>query len=330
MDRREKWLYFAGGMVLGLVVSKLSCPCDRKKRPDPSGPKRPKSKDPCLAVPRPVYRRPDPLIYDQYFLMKQGIAVTWDNPDIHVEQGGVPVPQHQLKPDTDYEVVARIWNGSVDAPAVNMPVEFSYLDFGIGGKSVFIGTTSVDLSVKGGPMCPAFTKIGWRTPARAGHYCLQVRLIWSDDANPDNNLGQSNTDVKALNSPRAQFTFPLRNQTRIDQRFELRADGYRLPAPAPCQDGARGDAPAISKEEAARKMREVLARQGYANQQLPAGWRVTIAPREVMLRGDEETQVTVDIESPDRFAGEMTFNVNAFAGAALAGGVTLKVTGNGE
>jgi hypothetical protein len=330
VERREKFLYFAGGMMLGLVVSKLSSPCNRQPRPDPSGPRRPKSKDPCLAVPRPIYRRPDPLIYDQYYLMKQGVAVTWDNPDIRVEQRGVVVPQHQLKPDTDYEIVARVWNGSVDAPAVNMPVEFSYLDFGIGGKSVFIGTTTVDLSVKGGPMCPAFTKIGWHTPSRAGHYCLQARLIWSDDANPDNNLGQSNTDVKALNSPRAQFTFPLRNEARIERQFVLRADAYQLPAPAPCRDGDGGDAPAISKEEATRKLRQVLARQGYANQRLPEGWRVSIAPREVVLGAEEETQVTVDIESPDRFAGQTTFNVNAFAGAALAGGVTLAVTGDGH
>jgi len=329
VERREKLLFLFGGVVLGLVVSKLTCPCSRKKRSDPSGPKRPKSPDPCLAVPRPIYRRPDPLIYDQYYLMKHGVAVTWDNPDIHVEQGGVVVPQHQLLPDTVYDVVARVWNGSVDAAAVNMPVEFSYLDFGIGGKSVAIGSTTVDLSVKGGPACPAFTRISWRTPAAAGHYCLQVRLIWTDDANPDNNLGQSNTDVKKLNSPRARFTFPLRNETRVERSFQLRADAYRLPDPAPCQERDRGNAPAIGAEEAAGKLRDVLARQGYANQQLPAGWQVGIAPREVVLRGDEETTITVDIQSPDHFAGEMTFNVNAFAGAALAGGVTLTVTGDG-
>jgi hypothetical protein len=102
--------------------------------------------------------------------MKQGVAVTWENPEIRVEQGGAVVPQHQSKPDTDYEIVARVWNGSVDAPAVNMPVEFSYLDFG--GRSVFIGTTTLHLSVKGGPLCSAFAKIGWgRRPFHGGLDC---------------------------------------------------------------------------------------------------------------------------------------------------------------
>jgi hypothetical protein len=38
-----------------------------------------------------------------------------------------------------------------------------------------------------------------------------VVLDWPDDAEPASNLGQSNTEVKQLNSPRAMFTFPLRN-----------------------------------------------------------------------------------------------------------------------
>lgn len=329
MKNWEKCALIGGGMLLGLVVAELTCPCSRKKRRDPSNPKRPRSKDPCPPILRPVYRRADPLIYDQYYLMKQGVAVTWDNPDIRVEQGGIPVPQHQLKPDTAYDVVARIWNGSVDAPAVNMPVEFSYLSFGIGGKNNLIGTSHVDVSVKGGPECPAFTKLTWRTPSTPGHYCLQVRLIWTDDANPNNNLGQSNTDVKALNSPHARFTFPLRNATRLRQQYVLRADAYTLPGPRPCGDQNRGASPQISKEEAHSRMRQTLATQGYENQALPDGWRVVITPGGVTLGGGEETQITVDIESPDGYRGQMAFNVNAFAGAALAGGVTLSVTGDG-
>jgi hypothetical protein len=158
---------------------------------------------------------------------------------------------------------------------------------------------------------------------------LQVRLIWTDDANPNNNLGQSNTDVKALNSPHAQFTFPLRNATRLRQQYVLRADAYTLPGPRPCGDQSLGDAPQISKEEAQRRMRQTLAAQGYETQALPAGWRVAIAPAEITLGGGEEAPITVDINSPDGYRGQMSFNVNAFAGAALAGGVTLSVTGDG-
>ena len=90
------------------------------------------AREECVKVPAPVYRRPDPLIYSQRYLMSQGLAVTWDNPDIQLFQAGVPVPSHTLAPATEYEIVARIWNGSTDAPAVNLPVRFSYLTFGIG------------------------------------------------------------------------------------------------------------------------------------------------------------------------------------------------------
>src|SRR5215211_6669859 len=161
-------------------------------------------------VPAWAYRQPDPLIYSQTFLQAQGLAVTWDNPDIHLErpaQPGTPVDSHSLDPSTDYVVVARVWNGSTTAPAVDLPVHASYLEFGIGTIRHEIGQTSVDLPVKGAAGTPAFARIPWRTPAAAGHYCLQLELIWADDAEPGNNLGQHNTDVRPLNSPRANFEF---------------------------------------------------------------------------------------------------------------------------
>jgi hypothetical protein len=53
-------------------------------------------------VPPWAYRQPDPMIYSQQFLQVQGLAVTWDNPDIHVELAsapGVPVDSHAMDPD---------------------------------------------------------------------------------------------------------------------------------------------------------------------------------------------------------------------------------------
>src|SRR5260370_37118498 len=44
-----------------------------------------------------------------------------------------------LMPGTTYEVVAQIWNNSIDAPVVGMPVAFSFLEFGVGTTSVPIG-----------------------------------------------------------------------------------------------------------------------------------------------------------------------------------------------
>jgi hypothetical protein len=86
-------------------------------------------------VPPWAYRQPDPLIYSQQYLQAQGLAVTWSNPDIHLESPaapGVPVDSHDLQPDTDYLVIARVWNGSTTAPAPGLPVHVSFLEFGIG------------------------------------------------------------------------------------------------------------------------------------------------------------------------------------------------------
>ena len=35
----------------------------------------------CVPIHDPAYVRPDPLIYDQYYLLELGLNVTWDNPD---------------------------------------------------------------------------------------------------------------------------------------------------------------------------------------------------------------------------------------------------------
>ena len=99
----------------------------------------------CQKIPPHIYRRPDPMIYDQRYLMSQGLAVTWINPDVTIELGGVPVDPSSLTPDTTYDVVARIWNGSTNAPAIGLPVNFSYLSFGVGTQQNPIGQTKVNL-----------------------------------------------------------------------------------------------------------------------------------------------------------------------------------------
>ena len=101
----------------------------------------------------------------------------------------------------------------MDAPAVNLLVRFSYLSFGAGTIRNFIGETFVDVPVKGATGLPAAAKHVWTTPAVPGHYCIQVELVWPDDANPDNNLGQENVNVQKLNSPNATFEFALRNDS---------------------------------------------------------------------------------------------------------------------
>jgi len=170
------------GWILGLIqvvreIWARTCRAARKKHlPGRQGKASPK---PCVNLSDPAVKRPDPLIYDQYYLMALGFAVTWDNPDIWLELGGVVVPSGDLKPNTTYDVVARIWNSSTEGVVVGLPVHFSYLSFGAGVKSNTLkpgpDTISVDLGVKGSPECPAFARTKWTTPA-AGHYCLQAPI----------------------------------------------------------------------------------------------------------------------------------------------------------
>jgi hypothetical protein len=124
------------------------------------------TRDRCVPINDPAFVRPDPLIYDQYYLAGLGLAVTWDNPDIQLYLNGAPVSSSLLLPGTTYEIVAQVWNNSTEAPVVGMPVVFSYLDFGVGTVSVPIGSTTIDLGVKGGPGCPAYAKMFWTTPDR--------------------------------------------------------------------------------------------------------------------------------------------------------------------
>ncbi len=206
-----------------------------------------------------------------------------------------------------------------------MPVRFSYLNFGMGAISVPIGETRVDLPVKGAVGHPAFARIKWRTPSIPGHYCIQVNLIWEDDANPANNLGQENVDVKPLNSPHASFQFPVRNDVEWLQSIHLEVDAYQLPASLPCNQREVAETPTLSAREREKLRREANARHGRGQFPIPEGWRVVIEPREFRLSPGEEQIVTIDITAPEGFSGQQIFNVNGFDNERLIGGVTLQV-----
>lgn len=271
-----------------------------------------------IHLPPHTYKRPDPMIYSQYYLMSKGIAITWDNRDIQLFDGLSPVPSSNIGTSKKYTIRANVWNGSVDAPAVNMLVRFYYLSFGVGTIKHYIGETFVDVPVKGAAGLPALAEHLWTTPATAGHYCLQVELLWPDDANPDNNLGQENINVKKLNSPKATFEFTLRNDTRFRARLALRTDSYVLPSRLPCPDG-HPNAPPRGSIEA-----DPYARHRLSDHPLPAGWHIEFQPANVITLGPEEEQlVTVKVTAPDGFVGRQAINVNAFDGNDLVGGVTL-------
>jgi len=292
---------------------------------------------PRCAVVRPdVYKRADPLIYSQAYLMEQGLAVTWDNPDVQLYEGGVPVSSSQLEAGKPYDIEATIHNNSSDAPAVGLPVEFWVRSFGVGATLTHVGTTAIDLPVKGAPDHPAKARHPWTTPQLAGHYCLLVRLIWPDDANPKNNIGQENTNVGVAASP-AVFHFPVRNEDTIRKRIRMTVDAYAIPPRMPCNE--RPTKKQSDKQHPERMRANVFVppleeaadwtlarvRHGPEAFPIPAGWSVEISPLGFELDPGASEPVTVTITPPDSFRGERPFNVNALYGTALLGGVTLTV-----
>jgi hypothetical protein len=285
----------------------------------------------CIDLPPDVYKRADPLIYSQYYLMAQGLAVTWDNPDIDIFDGAALITGPLLA-NHRYRVRVRIWNGSYDAPAVGVGVTLSYLSFGAQTVSHPVGSTSVNLGAKATTNCPAFAEFGWTTPPDGGHYCLQAQLTWADDANPDNNLGQKNVTVAMAQSP-AEFEFVVRNEASVTRRFVLEADCYALPRLRPCEEEPHGrDERPPRLVESKRRWATALREQGYGGFPVPSDWSVRILPETLSLAPREEASVQVLIEPADpAFRGSKTFNIHAFAISEsgirdMAGGVTLIAT----
>jgi hypothetical protein len=265
----------------------------------------------------PAFHRPDPLIYSQQYLQQLGLAVTWDNPDIALLKSGVVAPEGALIPNTDYEIEATIWNNSYDAPAVGLGVEFSYYSFGATTTLNPIGSTSVDLGVKGGANHPARARMSWRTPP-AGHYCVVVKLVWHDDTNPANNIGQNNVDVVTPQSP-AVLKFQLTNDTRAPQRYRFKTDSYVLPAAPACGRASR-------YRNRDQKWKAIKARHDPAAFPVPPGWTVAITPDAPTLAPDEQIDITVTITPPAGFTGRQPFNIQSVYGQnVLAGGVTVYV-----
>jgi hypothetical protein len=251
--------------------------------------------------------------------MKQGLAVTWDNPDIQLYQNGLPIPSHAVQPDTEYEVVARCWNLSYDAPVVGMPVKFTYLDFGAGTSNNNIGQTAVNLGVIGGSDNPSFAKVKWKTPSIAGHYCIQAKLEWSDDKNPENNLGQENVNIVEAHSP-AIFDFKAKNDSKREHRYHVEADTYTIPPLVPCNE---------NREFASRKKEIIVSRNSRENYPIPDDWNIEYDEESFVLNGGAEKIITVTVTPPDNFIGSKPFNFNVFDEQnVFIGGVTVTITKN--
>jgi hypothetical protein len=198
------------------------------------GPKPPKTPTDCFQIPPDVARKPDPCIYSQWYLAAKGMSVTWDNPDIQVvTTGGVPVPSHALVADTDYRVEATIHNASFDA-ALGVEVICVYRPWSFGTAD----RVPVEADALGNPAIrrlnigswgSAVATFKWHTPNVAdAHFCIQVECHHVDDREPNNNLGQENTNVAKPASP-VELDIPLFNPRDEPARILLTADAYEIP-----------------------------------------------------------------------------------------------------
>ena len=273
----------------------------------------------CSTVDHPSFHKADPLIYSQKYLLSKGLAVTWNNPDIILLLNGVVADESNMVANTEYEIEATIWNNSFDAPVVGMPVRFGYLSFGAGTTLTPIGSTVVDIGVKGTATQPAHASMKWTTPP-AGHYCLQVDFTWDDDLNPNNNTGQNNLDVKEAHSP-AVFHFDVRNNGRKPDDFHFETDCYSLPPQVECET-------TVDRTKTnAQKWEAIKQRHRRENYPMPPGWTMVINPATVLLQPNEVRDIEVSIEPPTGFIGLQSFNINARGKSGRhAGGVTLTVS----
>jgi hypothetical protein len=287
-----------------------------------------------IDLPPDVHKRADPMLYSQFWLMSMGVAVTWDNPDIQLYRANVPVSSDLLEKDTVYEVRVRVWNNAYDAPAPGLPVHLTYYGFGAGPDGTYLGKRIIDLGAKGTSQCPAFASFIWKTPTTEGHYCLRAFLEWPDDANPNNNLGQENTNVGMMQSP-ALFEFKAKNNASVRRKFTYEVDDYRLPDLDPCDRQTDDNRKPQSRlRESRARWDKTLAGQGYGKfTGWASDWEVKIEPEKETLNAGEEIRVRVSIESKKPgFKGRKPFNIHVFgapehenARREFVGGVTLYV-----
>jgi hypothetical protein len=273
-----------------------------------------------------VYLRPDAYLYSQSYLMSLGMAVTWDNPDVTLtDMGGVITGSHDLLPSTRYRITATIHNRSAKAPAPGLPVVFTLISFGAGGAlRQHIGMKRIDLPVRAAPGEPAAAVVEWDTPPTPGHYCIEIEAVWPDDDFPPDNVGQHNTVIRrARAGERLRLRVPLTNNTTQLADYQLRVDGYQLPAH-----------PFVRRGEGQQGSRQQhIARVAEANHpsRFPAaeGWDARLSTAELRLEPGGEAVVDFEATVPagTPAGNETRFNIAVAGGRGTppAGGVTVIV-----
>lgn len=196
--------------------------------------------------PEDVMRRPDPCIYSQTYLASQGVSVTWNNPDIWMAKAATPSviepDSYHLEGDTDYIVSVRCHNASTDL-ALGVKVRLLYRPWSFNSPDLLPVETNAGgqeavrfVSIPG--MGSAIAQFNWRTPTvpagESKHFCLQAHLSHPMDINPENNIGQENTNVHSANPGHVtagevvDVDVPLFNHKRGQMRASFSANSYAI------------------------------------------------------------------------------------------------------
>jgi hypothetical protein len=244
------------------------------------------------------------------------MSYTWDNPDIDVidTASGDSVGRHDLLQGRRYEIRAKISNHSFTVPALDTLILFKIKGFGINAGTVAnLPPATVDVPNGGS----AFASSHW-TPEQAGHFCIKVIIVHSNDANNLNNVGQHNADVSTPGEGFAREIF-VQNDRGHRMEFEMRANAYRLP-----------DQPMRAKSVEERSSAKYLRSLQAAN--APNGFPVaetaelSISPLNFVLEPGKNT--VVQLKLGPRFSGQI--NIEAVSTTnVLLGGITI-VQGDGS
>jgi len=231
--------------VLAFLVRLVECLCEFLRRKNLKEEEEDEEK--CdRPLPEEVNRRPDPCIYSQEYLASQGVAVTWNNPDIWMAKASTPnvnePDSYHLEANTDYIVSVQCHNASTDL-AVGVKVRLLYRPWSFNSPdllpvSVTPGGQEVVRFANIPGMGAAVVQFLWHTPAappgESRHFCLQAHLSHPMDINLENNMGQENTNVHSANPGHVasgeivNVDVPLFNNSRRPNRFAFRADAYAV------------------------------------------------------------------------------------------------------
>ncbi len=179
----------------------------------------PRRKTCCAHIPPEIIHDPNPEIYAPQSVFENGIAPTFNSPDINT------VNIWPLRPIDSLAITCR--NLSTEASANQTRVNLRWSTWGIGMPQQPLGTTFVDLARAGFP--GSTQTFSWPVPALPdntdGLFGVFVSLSHPYDSDPTNNQGeQTLAGFQTSSAGRTQkFVVPVRNPSSTAQTILLTA-----------------------------------------------------------------------------------------------------------